>query len=400
MSTHISTVQVTNFMGLEQLDATIGDGVTLVAGPNGAGKSSFLGAIAWAAAGRAGAQDQPIRIGADEATVRVLTVGDHELEIIRKQVSGKPPTITVKDGGKAVRKPQQLLDDLLGVVAFDPIKFAALPAKDQVTALLGIFPSDVDLDAVDAEHYDLEVKRREVGRDRDRAKGAAESIDAPDEPVEAVDVADIAARLDTARKITARRDGLEAVDVGIMKEIEQLKAKITELGNRSDVINEELDSLAEPEDVEALTAQLAGATAINDRARAYGDRARALAEANEHSAQWDRLDAAMKANREARADAVRALGVPVEGFELGESGITIHGVPLGQVNTAKQIEVGLQIIGSATREIPLLWVSGGSLLDEATLARVDQLAAEMGTQVIIERVAEGDGLQITDGRTA
>jgi len=400
VSTHISTVQVTNFMGLEQLETTIGDGVTLVEGPNGAGKSSFLGAIAWAAAGRAGAQDQPIRIGAEEATVRVLTVGDHELEIIRKQVSGKPPTITVKDGGRAVRKPQQLLDDLLGVVTFDPIKFAALPAKDQVSALLGIFPSDVDLDALDAEHFDLEVKRREVGRDRDRARGAAESIDAPDEPVEAVDVADIAARLDAARTITQRRDNLEAEDVAVMNEIDRLRAKITELGNRSDAIHEELDSLAEPEDVDALTAQLAGATAINDQARAYADRARALAEANDHAATWDRLDRAMKANREARADAVRALGVPVEGFELGDSGITIHGVPLSQVNTARQIEVGLQIIGSAKREIPLIWVSGGSLLDEATLNRVDQLAADLGTQVIIERVAEGDGLQITDGRAS
>lgn len=400
MSTHISTVQVTNFMGLEQLETTLGDGVTLVEGPNGAGKSSFLGAIAWAAAGRAGAQDQPIRIGAEEATVRVLTVGDHELEIIRRQVAGKPATITVKDHGKAVRKPQQLLDDLLGVVTFDPIKFAALPAKDQVTALLGIFTSDVDLDALDAEHFDLETKRREVGRDRDRARGAAESINAPDEPVEAVDVADIAARLDVARTITQRRDNLEAEDVATRSMIDRLRAKITELGNRSDAINEELDSLAEPEDVDALTAQLAGANEINKQARAYADKARAQAEADEHAAKWDQLDGLMKANREARADAVRALGVPVEGFELGADGITIHGVPLGQVNTARQIEVGLQIIGSAKREIPLIWVSGGSLLDEATLARVDQLAADLGTQVIIERVAEGDGLQITDGRAS
>lgn len=400
MSTHISTVEISNFMGLTQLETVLSDGVTLVEGPNGAGKSSFLGAIAWAAAGRAGAQDQPIRIGADEATVRVLTVGDHELEIIRKQTAGKPATITVKDHGKAVRKPQQLLDDLLGVVTFDPIKFAALPAKDQVTALLGIFTSDVDLDALDAEHFALETKRREVGRDRDRARGAAESIDAPEEPVEAVDVADIAARLDVARTITQRRDNLEAEDVATRSMIDRLKAKITELGNRSDAINEELDSLAEPEDVDALTAQLAGATAINKLARAYADRARAQAEADKHGAEWARLDRAMKANREARADAVRALGVPVEGFELGADGITIHGVPIAQVNTARQIEVGLQIIGSAKREIPLVWVSGGSLLDEATLDRVDQLAADLEAQVIIERVAEGDGLQITDGRAS
>ena len=87
--TTITEVSVQSFMGIDEATFPVVDGVNVVAGENGSGKTSAVAAILWALAGRRGAVDRPVKIGADKATVRVFAVGEFEFEITRTQTGDK-----------------------------------------------------------------------------------------------------------------------------------------------------------------------------------------------------------------------------------------------------------------------------------------------------------------------
>jgi len=85
--------------------------------------------------------------------------------------------------------------------------------------------------------------------------------------------------------------------------------------------------------------------------------------------------------------------VHVESF-MGISEATfpvVDGVPLAQVNTAGQIKVGAAVLAATDRDMRIMWIQAGSLLDDASLAEIRALADEHGLQVFIERVGSAPG---------
>lgn len=162
--TTITEVAIQSFMGIDEATFPVVDGVNVVAGANGSGKTSAVAAVLWALAGRRGAVDQPIKIGAAQATVRVFAVGEYEFEVVRTQ-TGDKADLKVKRDGAPIASPQKALDAMIGALAFDPIEFASMKPADQVKTLLEAFDADIDLDKLDAAYADLAAARVAVGRD-------------------------------------------------------------------------------------------------------------------------------------------------------------------------------------------------------------------------------------------
>src|SRR5262245_45260325 len=87
-----------------------------ITGKNGSGKTSVLDSIWWALGGKADIQAQPIRRGADKASIR-LDLGSMVVE--RKFLSSGATTITVKNAEGAIYpSPQAMLDELIGRLSF------------------------------------------------------------------------------------------------------------------------------------------------------------------------------------------------------------------------------------------------------------------------------------------
>lgn len=388
--TTITEVSVQSFMGIDEATFPVVDGVNVVTGENGAGKTSAVAAILWALAGRRGAVDRPVKIGAAQATVRVFAVGEYEFEITRTQ-TGDKSSLTVKRDGAPIASPQKALDAMIGALAFDPIEFASMKPADQVKTLLEAFDADIDLDKLDAAYADLKAARLDVGRDRDKAKGHAASIEVPaDAPDEPVDISQALAELREAEQNNAAYDRLCHEITTIEERIERLKSEMaTACGELAQAKKAFL--LLDRADTITLSSRVANAEALNAAHRAKIAKAEAEAEAAEHAAAWDDYNAQMAANRQARADAVASIGVPISGFDLGEEGVTIDGVPLGQVNTAGQIKVGAAVLAATDRDLRIMWIKAGSLLDDASMAEIRTLADEHGLQVFVERVGSEPG---------
>ena len=362
MTTAITQIEIRSFMGIEEATLSIEDGVTVISGQNGAGKTSAVAAVLWALAGRRGAVDRPVKIGADKATVRVFAVGEFEFEITRTQ-TGDKADLKVKRDGAPIASPQKALDAMIGALAFDPIEFASMKPADQVKTLLEAFDADIDLDALDAEHADLAAARVAVGRDRDKAKGHAASIEvpegAPDTPVS------VGAAVDALRNAEANNAAYGRTAMAIAEidtEIETLEQRLTSLHEGRKGFTRDLES-----------------SALIDTAP--------LAERVDNA---ERLNAAHRA-KVAKAEAVASIGVPISGFNLTDEGVTIDGVPLGQVNTAGQITVGAAVLAATARDMRIMWIKAGSLLDDASMAAIRTLADEHGLQVFVERVGSEPG---------
>jgi hypothetical protein len=108
---------------------------------------------------------------------------------------------------------------------------------------------------------------------------------------------------------------------------------------------------------------------------------------------------------EARADLNNRLlraDLPVSGVTWDGEGLLVDGVPLAQVNSAKQIAIGLAVAAAARPHLRVAAIRDGSLLDDASLTAVQRWAAENDYQVWVERVGRSaaQGVVIENGRVA
>lgn len=104
----------------------------------------------------------------------------------------------------------------------------------------------------------------------------------------------------------------------------------------------------------------------------------------------DKLDGQVKANRDAREEAIRKAKFPVEGLGLGAIGVTLGGIPFEQCSSAEQLRVSVAIGIALNPKLKVLLCRDASVLDEDSLKLVADMAAKAGAQVWVERV-ETDG---------
>jgi hypothetical protein len=80
-------------------------------------------------------------------------------------------------------------------------------------------------------------------------------------------------------------------------------------------------------------------------------------------------------------------------LEFDSETVTINGIPFEEndLNTAQQIEYGIQIAMAANPELKLIMIQDGSLLDNETTANIFKACTEKGYQLLIERVRPEGG---------
>ena len=414
MTTAITQIEIRSFMGIEEATLSIDDGVTVISGQNGAGKTSAVAAVLWALAGRRGAVDRPVKIGAAQATVRVFAVGEYEFEITRTQ-TGDKSSLTVKRDGAPIASPQKALDAMIGALAFDPIEFASMKPADQVKTLLEAFDADIDLDKLDAAYADLKAARLDVGRDRDKAKGHAASIEVPDDTPDApIDISALLKEIETADAHNRDIDALDRAHAAAVVAVDQARVRYAQLEKELAEAQRSVDSAtaacadtrglvdaAVRVDVSPLRDRLACAETLNGSVRDRAEKAAAEAEVAAHATKWNEFDAQMTANRQARAEAVASIGVPIDGFDLTDNGVTVDGVPSSQWSTAQAIRIGAAIFGAGARDMKVMWVKDGSLCDAASRAEIARIARDTNTQVFIEVVgSEAGAIHFENGQVA
>lgn len=447
----ITALEITDYKRVRKVAITpaADKDVILIGGKNAAGKSSILDALTAAFGGKKAVASDPVRHGADEASVFVELDGG-QLTIDRVIAVDGSSTIEVRDPDGLVKSPQTMLDRLVGERFLDPLAFLALDAKAQRAALMKMIPNAAMIDALNASRERGFTKRTEIGRDLKKAEGELARIPMT-EPGTPIDVAALNAQLrafndqqHAAQKLVAAqtaadtkllveraaRDAAAQRTTKIDGEIARLQAQIagleTERGQCGAVI------VVHDETIATLAAELRTATeAVEGAAKVWAETAEQrkkldadLARADQHNRSHyegvadvqrrnraqveveklkkdaDEITAGLKKIEDGKAKILAAAKLPVEGLTITDDGIALNDVPFDQASGAERLRVALGLAIAASPGLDDVWIRDASLLDEDSLAIVAEHAHAAGKRCWLERVGTRDpgAIVISDGQ--
>lgn len=407
-----------NIKKLTAVEITPDGAMVVISGKNGAGKSSVLDAIYWALAGVKTIDKQPIRDGEEKASIK-LDLG--EIVISRKfTAAGTTLTVTTAEGAK-FPSPQKMLDDLIGAIAFDPLKFNEMPAKEQVKLLSELASLDINFDEIEAKNkadYDERtVINRQGSELKARIAGYKESLGevAPDAVKK--DVVALTEKLGEMNRIINERDRADNSYTIALNALNDRKTKIEELekelareresaaGYAQDVKEKatERDAIILPssEEREAIKAEIASAESFNENIRKRDMIAEEQARFDDLKEQANKLTERMETRTANAQKAVAAAQMPVDGLMLTSDGVTYNGIPFEQINSAEKLKISTAIAMALNPKLRVIRIERGNDLDEDGLRMLGEIAAENDFQVWVEHIGkEPMSFHIEDGALA
>lgn len=415
----------------------------LLAGKNRQGKTSVLGALTAAFGGAREIPPDPVRHGAEEASIHIV-LDDGDLVITRTIEPDGSSKLEVRDQQGPVKAPQALLDRLIGLRFLDPISFLHLPAKEQRAVLLKLIDKDGKLAELEHKRERCFESRTDIGREVTRAKGELARIGDVVPVPEAVDVAALSAEraklAEVRRKTdavsheaiiaqTRRQDAansrgrlqleVESIDrqiADLQKKRETTVSKIGETSRLEEQLRtaeiEQSDRLKEvtliwaslEPRVAELDAKLAHADEQNRavfKAQAANGRRKAAEDAvAKHQAGYDELTKSLEMIEARKLKILAAAKLPVANLNVNDGGLVLNGAPFESASGAEKLMVSLGLAAAASPGLDDVWIRDGALLDDDSLEMIEEHAKASGRRFWIERVGTDDdgAIIIQDGK--
>jgi hypothetical protein len=464
----ILKVKEEGFQRIEVFNADFaGKRLVQITGGNGEGKTSVLNGIWFGLkglkAGKFGVKDtgkgnkpkfKDLRVvptqnkdlvnrNHQELTVE-LTLQDDTQRIftVRRTMnkSGNPPTLTIEPAiHKDMKKtPQEFLDDVLGVLTFDPLGFTQLELDEQIEMLKQIAKVDVDFEAIAEQNAADRQRRQEINAHISMLDAQLRSMEVLEGlPKEKIDTASILSKLNQAQELNIKAQetfaakqqlGIEAANLVAAEQrklsqietqrqvIERIEAELktakaalaTQQGEAKELEKQKIAAekkfkaapAGEPVDVSALTAELQSADRTNRaiEQRAEYDRVKKIKEAKDREA--EALSDAIRDRDRKKEQAVSNAKLPVEGLTFDEQEIRIKGIPFGNLGEGEQIKYATLIGMAANPVLRVLFVRHGEALDEKGIKTMYEIADANKFQVVMARVETSGkvGIVMEEGR--
>ena len=410
-------LQTENVLCLKAVTLRPQSAMTVIGGQNGAGKSTVLNSIIMALAGGRKIPELPVRLGEDEAFIR-LDLGKIIVERTI-EAGGKTSLRVTTPEGAQFSSPQAMLNEI--IPEFDPLAFARAVPKEQANRLCKLL--GLDFTDLDGRRLKLYTERTDLGRDLARSEGALKTMPHhPDAPKVSVSVAKLTEELNAAHEhnrnnlqLRRQADDAWAIVAEQKQRREELAARISELNRQLTALDismvgnkdaaEKADNAVEAtppdRDTAPLSAAIAEAETTNRQVRenaARGAHAAAVNELRRESSALTKQIEAIDAEK-ARLIADAPFPVPDLGFDE-QGGVTLNGFPFATASSAQQLRASAALGFASAPRLNLMLIHNGSLLDDTQLAVIEGLAQEYGAQVLVERVSsDGTGctIYIEDG---
>lgn len=422
----ILNLHAENIKRLVAVDITPDGDVVEITGRNGQGKTSVLDAIWFALAGGDAikTQKKPLRAGQEKGEITV-DIGDF---IVNRKFRAKDDTVTssitvaTRDGAR-FQRPQEILDSLMGKLSFDPLAFARMSAKHQLSQLRALVP-DFDFEKMDADNAADFEARTDVNREIKRLQTMADTItvdpelpqDLPDrdslfkEHTEALQhnagVDRHHAEADQLRASQIRKEQFiqetEQQIADLEKQLSSRRVQIVEATGEISALHDKIEALGEPPEKidldqirERMEVSRECEAAIQDRDR----KRELLADIKTETERSHALTEQMDHRRRQARNAIEAAKLPVDGMELTADGLIVDEVPFNQLSDARQLQISIAVAAALNPKLRVIRVRDGSLLDSDSMQALRDLATENDVQVWIERVTDGGGpgVVIEDG---
>lgn len=395
-----------------------------IAGDNGAGKSSLLDAIQFCLVGpgnlRKGQKPAlPVRIGQDQGLVS-MDLGEYKITRYAYQ-NGKNKLVLKDAKGSIIAKGQEVIDELVSNLSFDPLAFADMDAKERLLEIRRI--TGLDFTSYDAQTAALVTMRGEEGRTIRALKPRIEAIPA-DLPEKEINTDKISAKLNNAYKHNADVDAkarviADTIDAAAAEEqdaaaaaerIKELEAEIADLKDaiklnnanarklRAQAAKDEkaIPAKIDPKDVKA---ELDAAIRNNAEVGRAIERKRLVKEQEAAQKKYDDFNAEIENRNADRAEQIRKANMPIEGLSIGEDDVLYNGIPFSQISRGEQVKVSVYIGSALNPKLATMRIKDGAALDKKNMADLKQHAIDLDCQLFIERVDPSDehAIIIDDG---
>lgn len=416
-----------NFKRLKHFAVKLGAGVTPVTGKNGAGKSTFLDVVKHLLSDAKQHSAEVIRRGEDNCQL----VGDLGAFVVerrwRKTDKGELQTVVLKaKDGTRLQSPQAILDSFYTAYTFHPLAFDKLDEKkklEEVRRLTG-----VNTGPLDGKRQDLYERRTEVNRRASDLSARLKAMPTPpaELPAEAVNVDELLAeqnrateqRMANERERTKLREFNRDLELATAN-VEELKKKAdwarrqaeiaekqleeatTALAGKIDRGNVQAAKVAELKDPPTgdLSAKISAAQVTNRWLEKKKEREQLGAQLQTFAQEQIDLTKAIDLVDNEKAQLIAAAKMPVPGLSFGAEGLLLNGFPLAQASSAERMRLSVAMGFALNPKLKIMAIHDGSLLDDDSMKLLEQLCAEHGGQLLVERVgATSDvGILIEDG---
>ena len=428
-----------NFQKLKVVEITPDGAIVNITGKCEQGKTTIIDAIRVALGGGT-MPAEPIRQGEKKASVMV-DLG--EFTVTRKFTpSGTTLVIENKDGFKA-SNPQELLNKIVGKLAFDPLEFSRADSKKQVEMLLSVVNLEIDtarlekmagiklqvdgsaLDILNKYYLEVAENRKLTNRQLDAAKKIFAALDEV-EKVEPVSVAELVAEKEKAQAFNEvnKNNRLSILEKEVIAKNAVIKrdnvaSEIDQLNNQLIAKKEELDKLKKQAESDAKTYtryKIAGdklkdqdlteinnkiltADATNKQAQQYADRAAKQVERDKFQKEYDEYNLKLKNIADYKTEIVSKTKFPVDGLDFASGGITYNGLPFKQASGAQTLRVSTAIGMAINPRLRVMLIDGAESLDSTQMGIISEMASSEDYQLWLTKVSEDEkvGIYIEDG---
>lgn len=414
-------LEVENYKRIRAVHIDPKGNVIELSGKNRQGKTSILDAI-WSVFKQASVtNDRPIHDGADRATIKV-NLGTIRAE---RRYSEKGTTLVLESAeGAKFSKPQQLLDEIIGDLSFDPLAFTRMKPAEQYDQLRRMVPLEVDVDQLEAMNEGDFGRRTELNRAMSAKRATASALIVPDGlPDQPLDEKALLDKIEGAARANADIEKRKMSRARVADEVRNLSAaaqaqrdraadfrRLAEEAERTATMHEQeamvqkrrletAEPLPAPVDVAATRQELERAQQINAGIAKARERERIRAEADELARQAEELTQAMQGRNHAVIQAIANAKMPIAGLSFAKGQVTFNGQPFSQASGAEQLMVSMAIGMFANPKLRVILIRDASLLDDESMVTVRKMAEKHGYQVWLERVTsnQGVGVYIEDG---
>lgn len=424
MSQKIEYIAVKNFKGIKELEVSNLSRFVAVFGKNGAGKTSFIEAIKSAIKADKWVNSK-VRIGEEKGQIEVKFE-----DFVIKRIVGENGKLIVEHNGELVAKPQAWLDGVFKWTIGDPQKFINLHNKEKIKYLLETQGKKLEYDELEKQR---EVKFEERTNLHRTYLAKKEEVDKTDtSSFEVLENAmvdptalqnqlkeaethnagwhELKARVEkgetvidqTNAEIKSMIENIESID----RQIEMLQKKKAEAEKNLTTKQEFLDSascqLADLRDkyenfdkidtteilaqLETHNQALAKNAEIKAKKELYTHQVQAR---NDLQTQWKELDNLVKEIEQKQNDLIKDLNLSYK-LKLEEGVMYVevnqNWIPLDELNTAQQLEIGVDICLSWPNEIKIITIENANALDPNTLERVREKIESNQAQCFLETV--------------
>lgn len=427
-------IEIRNILGIKELEIEPGK-INIISGHNAAGKTSVFEAIKTAIEGG----NDATLINNDSDSGEIVLVFDNSYQLKRSLERGKTAKVKYTDAnGINIPSPQSELNQLFDKIAINPVEFMHQKSKDRTETLLSALNIDIPVDEIksklngsaekvkfhpqlnglpliDNVYEQIFTERTVINRMLKQSQSHAVELSETLKSMDKTDAEELKSEYETLvankekltekiydnekdltnQKITA----IAAFEEEIYDKIEVLKKRLENF--KSDVrskINDRIQSFNSEiaKDREELAVRITEIKAKIDNAQLVKNTqenlTKAQTELRDYQKQADSMTRELETLKSMKTSVTDEL--PIKGLSIQEGEIFVDDIPYDRLNTAKKLEIALEVAKLRAGKLKLICVDGIEVFDSTTLAKFKELASQSDHQYIMTKVSDEEELTV------